>query len=256
MKNFQNLKLKDIDPPSEQIRLAIDPLYIDELAVSMREQGLLQPIVVRPINGRHEIIAGHRRYLAAFQLGWDAISCSLKSCSDLEAAVLRATENITRIDLTPIEEAATYRDLLDSHTMTVEQISRKTGKSPGLIKRRLDLLKMPSCLQKAIHSKQITYSVAEELWCLGDLTQIEYYLQFAIEHGATRIVVRDWVREYKSSLNVNPGDIGEGRQPLSPAQPRKHYITCDLCSNPVELGKQTVIQSCPECTKLVSGVAT
>ena len=250
---FKQLKLSDIDPPPEQIRLAIDPEYIEELAISMREQGLLQPIVVRPMNEKYEIIAGHRRYLAASLLRWDSISCSLKACSDGEAAVLKATENITRVDLTPIEEAAAYKDLLDSHTMTLEQISRKTGKSAGVIKRRLDLLKMPVCLQKAVHSKQIGYSVAEELWHIGDLTQIEYYLQFAIDHGATKDVVRDWAREYKASLTTNPDAGEEGRQPLSPAQHKPIYITCDLCSNAVELGKQTVIQSCPDCTKVVSG---
>jgi ParB-like chromosome segregation protein Spo0J len=208
------------------------------------------------MNEKFEIIAGYRRYLAASLLEWDAISCFLKPCSDSEAAILKATENITRVNMTPIEEAAAYKDLLDSHTMTVELISRKTGKSAGVIKRRLDLLKMPPCLQKAIHSKQINYSVAEELWSIGDLTQIEYYLQFAIDHGATKDVAREWARDYKASLSLSPDASDEGRQPLSPAQHKPHYLTCDLCSKAVELGKQTVIQSCPECTKLLSATAT
>jgi hypothetical protein len=114
---------------------------------------------------------------------------------------------------------------------------------------------MPPCLQKAVHSKQISFTVAEELWSIGDLTQIEYYLQFSIDHGATAAVVREWAKEYKSSLSSNPDGNEKGRQPLSPSQHKPIYITCDLCSNAVELGKQTVIQSCPECTKVVSGAA-
>lgn len=253
--NFKLLKLKDIDPPPEQVRMSIDPEYIEELSASMREQGLLQPIVVRPINGRHEIIAGHRRYLAAVQLSWDVITCSLNPCSDAEAAVLKATENITRVDLTVIEEAASYKDLLDSHTMTLKEISQKTGKSVGVIKRRLDLLSMPPCLQKALHTKKIGYTVAEELWHIGNEEQIEYYLQFAIENGATKDVVREWSRDYKASLALDPNASSQGNLPLSPIQPKPIYITCDLCSKPVELGKQTVIQSCPECTKVVSSAA-
>ncbi len=255
MENFQQLKLSDIDPPPESVRMSINQDYINELAGSMREQGLLQPIVVRPNNGRFEIIAGHRRYLAAIQLKWIQLPCSLKPCSDADAAVLKATENITRVDLTPIEEAAAYRDLLDSHTMTVEQISRKTGKSAGVIKRRLDLLKMPPCLQKAVHARQISYSVAEELWGLGDLTQIEYYLQFAIDNGATKATVRAWVTDYKRTLNTNPDASEEGRQPLSPAQHKPIYITCDICQDPVELGKNATIQCCPGCTKTITEAA-
>ncbi len=139
--------------------------------------------------------------------------------------------------------------------MTIEQISRKTGKSGGVIKRRLDLLKMPTCLQKAVHSKLISYSVAEELWGIGDLTQIEYYLQFAIDHGATKEVVRAWAKDYKQSITTNPTASEEGRQPLSPSQSKPIYFTCDICLNPVELGKNKTIQACPACTKTLSGVA-
>jgi len=251
MDKFKQLLLSEIDPPHESIRLSIDPVYVTELAGSMVEQGLLQPIVVRPVNGRHEIIAGHRRYLAATKLGWVKIPCSIKTCTDQEAATLKATENITRVDLTPIEEACAYKDLLDSHTMTIEQIAKKTGKSGGIIKRRLDLLKMPPCLQEAIHKKLISYSVAEELWGLGALTQIEYYLSYAIDNGATKEVVRGWVTDYKRTLVTNVDAGEEGRQPLSPAQNKPHYLTCDVCSNPVELGKQTVVQCCPECVTIL-----
>lgn len=232
--------------------MTIEKSYVDELAGSMKEQGLLQPIVVRPVNGRHEIIAGHRRFLAATQLGWVDIPCSLKPCTDQEAAVLKATENILRVDLTPIEEAAAYQDLLDSHTMTVEQISLKTGKSIGVVKRRLDLLSMPPCLQEAVHAKQISYSVAEELWGIGDEGQIQYYLQFAIENGATKATVREWANDYKRSLTVKTDASDSASPPVSPSAPKPIYITCDLCQNPVKLGEQTVIQACPACVKVIA----
>jgi len=247
----KEISLDLIDEPHGRIRLEIDPESIADLAANIDEVGLLQPILVRKSNERFEIVAGHRRYLAFQLLKKNRIPSIVGDLDDVACALARASENLGRVDLTPIEEAAIYSDLRDEHKLTIDEIAHRMGKSMGVVKRRLDLLKMPDCLQKAIHSKQIKYGVAEELWSLGDLAKIEYFLQFAVEHGATVLVVRAWVQDEKKKMRLKDGDVEGGDSLANPMQTRPVYVACDLCLGSMVIGTETVIRACEGCTKAI-----
>jgi len=247
----KEISLNIIDEPGGRIRLEIDPESIADLAANIAEVGLLQPIIVRKNKERFEIVAGHRRYLAFQLLKKKRIAVIVRDLDDVACALARASENLGRVDLSPIEEAAIYSNLRDEHKLTVDKISERMGKSIGVVKRRLDLLKMPACLQKAIHSKQIKYGVAEELWSLGDLGKIEYFLAFAVEHGATVLVVRAWVQDEKKKMRLKNGDVGGGESLANPMQTRPVYVACDLCLGSMEIGTETVIRACEVCTKAI-----
>lgn len=240
-----------VDEPTGVVRLDIDPTEVKELAESIREVGLLQAVVVRPSGERFEIVFGHRRYLAHKLNEASNIECVVRDLSDRECALVRATENLQRVGLTPIEEAAIYADLRDNHNLTYEKISKRMGKSPGVVRRRLDLLKMPPILQQAVHHKRITYSVAEELWSLGDEAAIDYYLAFAIENGATRDVVRAWVKDAKNLKRREESAGGEGGGDLSPMEPRPVYVPCDICQGSMALGTETIFRCCPDCSNRI-----
>jgi len=240
-----------IDEPGGVVRLEINETELRELADSIKEVELLQPVLVRPNGDRFEIVAGHRRFLAHRLLDRAKIHCVVRSLSDIQCALARATENLSRVDISPIEEAAIYTDLRDNHNLTIPEIGRRMSKSGGVIKRRLDLLKMPPQLQKAIHSKYISYSVAEELWRLGNETDIDYYLAFAVEHGATQSVVRVWVKDaIDAKRRQRPGAEGTGEE-HSPMEPRPVYVACDVCREAMEVGKEIIIRACPSCTTLI-----
>jgi len=243
----RKIPLDQIDEPKGIIRLEIDPGELADLAESIREVGLLQPIIVRPDAARFEIVFGHRRYLAHKILEARKIECIVRDLSDVDCALARAAENLQRVGLSPVEEAAIYADLRDNHNLNYDQIGKRMGKSPTVVRRRLDLLKMPPQLQKAVHAKLINYSVAEELWSLGDTSAIDYYLDFAIENGATRDVVRAWVKDWKDRKRraVSAGD--ESGEVQSPAEPRPIYVACDICLGSMELGKETIYRCCPDC---------
>ena len=167
--------------------------------------------------------------------------------TDREAAIARAVENLHRVDLTSIEEAKVYARLQDKHHMTLEEIAERMKKKPGTVKRRLDLLKMPPQLQTAVHRKEISVSVAEELWPISDPTALEYYLMFAVENGCTKNVARSWTKEWKDQSRRAEAS-GDGLPlPLSPQAPRPIFIACDLCHGPVELGKDRMLRICPDC---------
>ena len=215
--------------------------------MSISEIGLLQPILLRPDGDRYEVIAGHRRFLAHKLLGKKTIKSVVREMTDEEAALARATENLSRVDLTPIEEATVYFNLINTHGMTADQVGKKFGKSPGLIKRRMDLLKMPPQLQKAVHEKKIAISVAEELWPITDVSVLDYYLSFALDGGCTKDVARQWCKDWRDTVRRQGTAGAEGGEVVGPFEPRPCYLPCDLCHGPVELGTDKMLRICPEC---------
>jgi len=243
------IEIGKIDEPGGIIRMKIDPDKIDALAENIKEIGQLQPILIRPKGERYEIVFGHRRFLATQKIGKARILSMVKDLDDKTTALMRATENIEREDISPIEEAAVYKDLIENLGMTIAQVAKRMGKSEAIIKRRTDLLRMPPCLQKAVHEKEIGYSVAEELWRLGELPDIEYYLGYAVDHGATLAVVRLWVNE-KLGERRRQEDGTEGMpRHTTPMETRPIYVSCDTCQGPMEIGEETVIRCCRTCYK-------
>ena len=248
---IKSVPLDLIDEPKGIIRMDIDPQGIDELAQSISEIGLLQPILIAVDGERYEVVFGHRRYLASKKLGLSSTNALIRTMTQEEIGIARATENISRADLTPLEEAATYLNLIKQYGLTLEQVAQKMGKSAGTIKRRMDLLKMPPQLQKAVHSKSISISVAEELWTIADMADLDYYLTFAVDGGCTKEVARSWAKEWKDKKRraENPG--AEGGQAFAPTEPRPVFVPCDLCIGPMEIGQETVLRLCPKCANII-----
>lgn len=240
-----------IDEPKDVLRLDINQPEIAELARSIAEIGLLQPILIAIDGDRYELVFGHRRLLACKKLEWISIRAIVRAMDKEEIGLARATENINRENLTPIEEANTYRNLIDHYGLTVEQIAQKIGKTGGTVKRRMDLLKMPPQLQQAVHAKRLSMTVAEELWTIADKTDLDYYLSFAIDGGCTKDVARSWAKEWKDKVRRQQTAGGEPPPDISPAQPRPVFVACDLCNGPMEIGQETVMRLCPACTEII-----
>ena len=248
---YQSILLASIDPPDDVIRDSIDPQYIRELADSIRAQGLLQPPVVRPKGNRYEIIAGHRRFLAVTSLGLTHITCSVKNLSDQEAALARAMENIQRVDLSPVEEAKTYKKMSDMFKMTYQEIADKTGKTAIIIKRRIALLTLHPDVVAAIHEKKIPVGVGEELNGIDDQNTLKYYLDLAIENGVTRDIIRMWVKEYKDQVRRSSTASVPFESLPNPMQERPTYLPCDVCLGPAELSLLKLIRACPDCLQKI-----
>ena len=248
---IKDLSLDLIDEPKGIIRMDIDSVGIEELAQSIFEIGLLQPILVAVNGDRFEVVFGHRRYLACKQLELSKVRSIIRVMTPQEIGIARATENISRKDLTPFEEAATYDNLIREYGFTLEQVAKKMGKSAGVIKRRMDLLRMPSTLQQAVHKQQISMSVAEELWPISDLADLDYYLGFALEGGCTREVARSWCKDWRDAKRRKAGTGEPTPSQLAPNEPRPTYVTCDMCMGPMELGQEVVVRMCPDCFQIL-----
>lgn len=249
--NSKQIALNLVDPPRGQIRMDIPQEGIRGLADSIKAISQLQPILVRPVGPRYEVVFGHRRYLAFALLGRKNIQAVVRVLTDQQAALMRATENDEREDMSPIEQAAVYQDLIETHGLTVEQIGKKMGKSPGVVKRRLDLLKMAPQLQKAIHEKKISYGVGEEFSRLHDPAVIDYYLGYAVDHGCTVAVARQWVSDHQKEQRTKHDDVGEGGGASTPLESRPVYVSCDLCTGPLDVMQVVHIKACPPCVEAI-----
>lgn len=245
--DYKELPLHLIDAPAHMVRMSIDPQYVTELANDINANGLLQPIVVCPKAGRYEVIAGHRRFLAVTSIGWAKVMCNIKTIEPKDVAVCRASENLTRVDMTPIEEAKAYKDLHETFEMSLEEIGRRLGKSPGLVRRRMDLLKYSEEMITALHAKKISVGVAESLAGITDPTAQSYYISCAVDNGITCEVARQWVNDWKMAQVHKSSDMDSGDRIPSVFVERKCYVACDTCAGPEDINVMKMLRVCSKC---------
>jgi ParB family transcriptional regulator, chromosome partitioning protein len=157
------LDLDQIRPNAFQPRLHFEPRKLEELAASIAENGVLQPIVVRQAEGGYEIVAGERRWRAAQKAGLEYIPALIQDVSDDKVLALALVENIQRDDLSPIEEAHAYQLLMDQFRLTQEQISQRVGRSRTAVTNTLRLLRLPRSIQEAVISGNISMGHARAL---------------------------------------------------------------------------------------------
>ena len=177
------LKISLIDPKSDQPRKYFDKELLEELSESIRENGLLQPILVRSYaEGRYQIIAGERRFRASKLAGLTEIPAIVLDKDDKAAAQIALIENIQREDLNPLEEALAYKALKDEYDMTQEELSYKLGKSRSAIANSIRLLDLPEAILTMVAAKELSAGHARTLLGVKDKEDMILLAQIASEH--------------------------------------------------------------------------
>ena len=176
--------LDRLRPNPRQPRQSIDEQDLSDLAASIQEKGVLQPLVVRKADeqdGAYEIIAGERRFRAAQMAGLATVPVVIKDVSPEEVLELALIENIQRKDLTPIEEALAYKRLLEEYGITQQELSKRVGKDRSTIANSLRLLKLPSDIQEDIAQGHISMGHARALLMLEGVKEAMYSLRDRIK---------------------------------------------------------------------------
>lgn len=167
--DFETLYLEDIMLPSDGLRNCYDENKIREISESIKINGLLQSIIVRPKENHFEIVAGCRRYYACKMLGWKKIPCNVVELNDIQTFEISLIENIERISLSPVEEANAFKKYVcDKGWGSISQLSSKIGKSTSYIVKRIALLDLPLDILEKIRDSSLTPSTAEELFPISD----------------------------------------------------------------------------------------
>lgn len=208
-KDFQQdevvqLSINQISPNRYQPRTIFNEEKIDELAQTIHTHGMIQPIVVRKVadtDKEYEIIAGERRYRAVTQLGWKTIPALIRQMNDKETASVALIENLQREELTVIEEARAYEQLIKIHELTQEALAQRLGKSQSTIANKLRLLKLPNEIQNAILNKSITERHARALIALKDDVKQTQLLNEIIEK---QLNVKQTEEKIKKLLSNEP----------------------------------------------------
>ena len=207
------LYLDDIIPNRFQPRENFDEQALKELAVSIKEHGVIQPIVVRQIGEKYEIIAGERRYKASTMAGLTKIPAIVRNLDDKESSKVALIENLQRRDLTPIEEARTYQKILELDALTQEELARTMGKSQSAVSNKLRLLSLTDEVQDALLHEQISERHARSLLSVTNPEKQKELLNKVI---TTRMTVRELDEEIK---NINDNSSTDGALSLdNPAQ--------------------------------------
>lgn len=182
------VSLDDIIPNRFQPRLSFDEQGLNELAESIRQHGIIQPLVLRKIGDKYEIIAGERRYKASYIAGLTKVPAVIIDLNDNESAEVAIVENIQRKDLSPIEEAKSYKKLLDRGYLTQDQLASRMGKNQSTVSNKLRLLNLDEKVQDALLNNKISERHARSLLKLDNKEEQKKVLDEIIEK---RLNVRD-----------------------------------------------------------------
>ncbi len=160
---IQDIQLTSIKTNSYQPRTRFEDAGIKELASSIREKGVIQPVLLKPADGGYELIAGERRVRACRLLEFETVPAIVKDVGNEDSLELAIIENVQREDLNPMEEANAYRQLIDQFGLTQDEVGRKVGKERSSIANMLRLLKLPAEIQHDIEQKKLTMGHARAL---------------------------------------------------------------------------------------------
>jgi ParB/RepB/Spo0J family partition protein len=193
---LERISLTEIVPPAHPVRANIDDAALDDLALDIKRTGVRVPLLVKPADGRYEVIYGHRRLLAANKAQVAAVPCLVWEPADGDPVLFKLHENLHRENLNPVEEAVFYAELFEQLGHDVDRVCEATGQNRAYIDGRLSLLSGDADVMEALGRGAISLGVAHQLNRLKRQDHRAYLLEWAIRQGATVGTVSAWVAEY------------------------------------------------------------
>jgi ParB family chromosome partitioning protein len=202
---IQELPIGIIRPNPYQPREQFDEETLSRLADSIREVGLLQPVLVRPADDGYELIAGERRWRAARRAGMQSIPALVRATDEASTVQHALVENLHRDDLNALEEAAAYQQLIEDFDLTHEQVAARVGRSRATITNTLRLLQLPPAIQRLLREGQLSMGHARALLSTPDRAFQEHLAKRAVSEGLSVRAVEDAIRHH--------GEEGESAVP-------------------------------------------
>ncbi len=201
--NLCEVRMDDIRPNPNQPRREFDDDSLQELANSIRQIGVIQPITLRDMgDGTYIIIAGERRWRASQRVGLTTIPAYIRTVDDENMMEMALVENIQREDLTALEVALAYQNLIEQHNLTQEQLSERVGKNRATVTNYLRLLKLPASIQMALRNREIDMGHARALLALADPeAQLKVFAEMKKDHMSVR-KIEDMVKLLSEGASV------------------------------------------------------
>lgn len=243
-----------IDDPEQPIRTDLTPASVESLVLSMKQVGIIQPLVVKPVNGRYEVIAGHRRLYAAGLAKIALVPCFIRKANMEETEMLKIHENLYREDIKPADEAKHYDYLVSKQKMTPTQIAKLISKSASYVTDRLAILSYSPVLRDAMDKGEVSFSVAREFSRFTDEKQLRSAVFYSKRAGMTYEMAKKWVNDWKYSQN-NPNDqnmpSSDGSEGVEPIE---HSVQCGYCRKGVRMVEAEVVYVHKDCLLQLNAV--
>lgn len=231
-----------------EIRETMSKEGFEELVEDIRRRGLINPVTVKPLSdGKFEVVAGMRRFEACKRLNWFEIPCIIREDSVIEAEYLKLAENFKREDVNPYDEGKYYQRLVDELGLTPKDIAEATNRSMGYIHARLDLIAGDPILASAVQDGIIGLGVGLELNKLPTPEKRTFYLQYAIDYGATLRLVQQWVRDETTSHPWTGQEVVGVTSPLADFQPNTLQYECEVCGEMITTNEVYTIRASAQC---------
>jgi ParB family chromosome partitioning protein len=246
---YQSIPMAKIDEPPHQLRGAIDPERLGELADSMAAEGLHQPIGLRTLEkeNRYEIIWGHRRFLAARLLQWQFIQARTFP-EDFDPLLAAISENLQRVDLNPVEEARAVRKLLEQGRAMAE-VARVFRRSHAWVATRLEILGFHEDIIEAIQSNALKLSVAQALQDIDHAGYRAELIREALRTGATGTTAELWRQHYIADRDRIISNNMVLEEVLARREAWVIYVPCQGCHNNVDYRETEAWRFCVPCSR-------
>lgn len=248
MSEYQEISVDQIDEPDQELRSVATESGMSELIQSIRENGVLEPVLVRKKAKRYEILAGWRRFTAAKQAGLATVPCRVMDVSKEEGTFIGLSENLQREDMNHVDLAVQFARLANEHKLTPKQIGQKIGKTDEYVRQHLLLLNLEDKILQSLVSGEINFTQAREL-CKVDSAPLRMQLwEQAAKFGANARTLSIMRQNARRESREHIEAVRRQAEATQPPPEADFTDVCSICGQEHD-GRQTeLIKMCPQCS--------
>jgi len=228
MENTKEILTDQIILPQNNMRQNIDRDEIFELAEDIKKNGLINPITVRPVGDKFELVAGQRRYIAHQFAGILKIKCVVRVLSDDEALAIMTSENLSRVDVNPIDESNHVARLMTANENDIKKVMHLVGRGEKWVRDRLAIAEMPDYMQEFLGKKELKIGVALILNQITDESTRHMWTLQAVRDGVTTPMAEYWLSDFKRQLLPGGKLAGENAEQINYAPPQVIKFRCAI----------------------------
>ncbi len=244
---YKVISLDLIDDPEHAIRTDLTTDTVADLVLSIKQMGIIEPLIVYEKNDRFEVIAGHRRRFAAEIAKLAEVPCHVHKVSPEQVEMMKIHENLYRRDIRPSDEMQHYQYIMKHLNISPTKLAQLIGKSDPYVSDRLAIANYEPELREALDNGKINFSVAKELARLGDRNKTIEYLRYAMQNGLTQAGARAWVNDYKKSLETPKQTTTQTYDSNTNTVIQKIYYPCIRCNSKHEIQDVVPVYICNPC---------
>jgi len=247
MTELSEIDLDLIDDPAVDIRTDIDLENLEDLATSISNVGLIQPIVVFRKSDRYEVVVGHRRTKACRIAGLQKITAIVREIKPDEIDTMKLDENVFREDVSPIQIGRYIARIMNDKDLTTMEVARYFGKTPQWVNTMIRLLDTEDYIQSAVDKGDLSYVAGLELQKIEDPERRMMYTDAAVKGGAHTRVIRSWVEDEKKSIKIDDRRRQQATEAEEDETPKEYKMKCMLCGKMHPVGDLITVQVDVKC---------